>query len=79
MAGKFHRDMLIAACGQGKKGEVQKVMNQIHDYMDMHHNRFGYIITEKELVMFRRRDEGGGWGRIDFSPKPIKIQAPKGV
>ena len=34
--------------------------------MDMHHNRYGYVITETELVMFRRREKR--WGLLDFSP-----------
>lgn len=59
---------------------AQHALNQIHDYMDMHHNRFGYIITETELVMFCRREAGKtgqAWGRLDYS-EPIPIQAPKG-
>ena len=62
--GKFRHRMLVER-SEGKNDELQKVMNQIHDYMDMHHCRFGYILTETELIMFRRRE--GGWGHIDFS------------
>jgi len=57
--------------------EGAKVMNQIHDYMDMHHNRYGYIITQKELIMFRRRDTPPGtWGQVDYSPS-IPISSTK--
>ena len=41
--------------------------------MDMHHNRFGYIITETELLMFRRRNENT-LGQLYFSPA-IKFSA----
>jgi hypothetical protein len=71
MNGKFKHKMLvdILAAKVGKCfTEGQKVMNQIHDYMDMHSNRFGYIITETEVVMCRRRDEDQKWGQMDFSP-----------
>jgi hypothetical protein len=63
MHSKFNRKMLIRAIDPGTapkdqvKTEVQKVMNQIHDYQDMHNCRFGYIITETQLVVFRWRDE----------------------
>lgn len=52
-----------------KNAEVQKVLNQIHFYMDMHEARYGYVITDQELICFRRRDEG--WGELDVGP-PIR-------
>lgn len=77
MAGKFNWQMLQRAYEGDQQAEPQKVLNQIHDYMDMHHNRFGYIITEVELIMFRRREEGNKWGQLDFSPS-IPIQPEQG-
>lgn len=77
MTGKFNEEMLKKALKGKNLAEPQKVLNQIHDYMDMHHNRFGYIITEKEIVMFRRRDHQERWAQVDFSPA-IPIHAPEG-
>lgn len=77
MAGKFNHNMLVKVCVRETRAEPRKVMNQIHDYMDMHNNRFGYIITETELVVFRRRAKREMWGHVDFSPS-IPIQAPEG-
>jgi hypothetical protein len=74
MVGKFNHQMLVGLSKGKRRAEAQKVMNQIHDYMDMHNNRFGYIITETEVVMFQRREgeEGSGdeqkWGQLDYSP-----------
>jgi hypothetical protein len=67
LARQFNQQMLLRAITTlGHHAEVQKVINQIHDHMDMHHNRYGYVITETELVMFRRREKR--WGLLDFSP-----------
>jgi hypothetical protein len=46
--------------------EAQKVINQIHDYMDFSESRYGYVVNDEELIFFRRR--GTGWGHIDVSP-----------
>jgi len=46
--------------------EVGKVVTQIHDYMDRHEARYGYIVNDEELIFFRRR--GTGWGHMDISP-----------
>ena len=73
--GKF-RYRMLAERAQANNDELQNVMNQIHDYMDMHHCRFGYILTEIELIMFRRRDENEKWGFMDFS-RPIPRNAPE--
>jgi hypothetical protein len=57
---------------------ANRVVDQIHDYMDMHHNRYGYIISHNELIMFRRRDASvEKWGQLDFSPS-IPITTKKG-
>jgi hypothetical protein len=53
----------------GGKAEAQKVINQIHDYMDMHSARYGYVVSDEELIFFRRRETG--WGHIDIAP-PIR-------
>jgi len=84
MSAKFTHAMLVNGCS-GVRGndrnQSQLVMNQIHDYMDMHHNLFGYIITDTELIMFRRRndliDKDGRWGKVEYSPR-IPVQAKKG-
>jgi hypothetical protein len=71
MNGKFQsrmlRDIVEKKPNTSSWVEGQKVMNQIHDYLDMHGNRYGYIITETELVMVRRRDEerSSRWGQMD--------------
>jgi len=46
--------------------EVEKVLTQIHDYMDRHEARYGYLVNDEELIFFRRR--GTGWGHMDISP-----------
>lgn len=46
--------------------EIEKVLTQIHDYMDRHEARYGYIVNDEELIFFRRR--GTGWGHMDISP-----------
>ena len=45
--------------------EVEKVLTQIHDYMDRHEARYGYVVNDEELIFFRRR--GTGWGHMDIS------------
>jgi hypothetical protein len=49
--------------------EAKHVLSQIHDYMDRHGARYGYIVTDEELIFFRRR--GTGWGHLDIS-SPIR-------
>lgn len=51
------------------ENECQKVINQIHNYMDAHEARYGYIVTDHELIFFRRRGEQlpSGWGHLDIS------------
>ena len=69
--------MLNAANEEGQGTEAQKVLNQIHDYMDMHHDRFGYVITETEVIMFKRREENELWGQLNLSPA-IPLHGPVG-
>jgi hypothetical protein len=83
MANKFtysHLKEGIDGNGKAKfSAEGNKVMNQIHDYVDMHHNRFGYVITQQDLIMLRRRDEPPGkWGQIDYSHS-IPVSSEKGT
>jgi len=47
------------------QAEAQKVINQIHHYMDMHGARYGYVVNDQELIFFRRR--GTGWGHMEIS------------
>lgn len=74
LAGKFYHQMLTERTRRTDE-ELQFVMNQIHDYMDMNHCRFGYILTETELIMFRRRCGPEKWGLMDYS-QPIPLNAP---
>lgn len=46
--------------------QAQRVITQIHDYMDRHGSRYGYVVNDEELIFFRRR--GTGWGHIDVGP-----------
>jgi hypothetical protein len=73
---KFKHSMLIKKPGLELLKEAKKVVFQIHDYMDMHHNRFGYVIGNNELIMFRRRDSPAkAWGQLDFSdPIPLNTE-----
>jgi hypothetical protein len=74
---KFNWDMLNTAAQNPEADwkEPQKVLNQIHDYMDMHNDKYGYIITETELIFFRR--VGSDWGHVEYSPR-IPLQAERG-
>jgi hypothetical protein len=45
---------------------IRNVLSQIHGYMDRHEARYGYIITNEELICFRR--SGKNWGKLDISP-----------
>ena len=47
--------------------EVKKVLTQVHDYMDRHEARYGYLVNDEELIFFRRR--GTGWGHMDIGPE----------
>ena len=44
--------------------EFNQVLSQINFYMIQHHARYGYILTDRELVAIRRRD---GVGNLDLS------------
>ena len=67
---KIHREMLppngIYYLEKKYKNEAQKVLDQIHAYMDSRETRYGYIINDKELIFLRRC--GTGWGHLDISP-----------
>jgi len=68
MAGKLPPGCFERVCHRGGETimEVIWACNQIHDYMDMHHCRYGYVLTEAGGYMFRRR-EGGLWSHVDYS------------
>src|SRR5579859_7911138 len=54
--------------------EAEKVLSQIHGYMDSHEARYGYIVTNEELICFRRR--AGKWGQLDISKAiPHNVEA----
>ena len=72
MSGKFgsrfippNGDLYIQRTGLT---EARKVLSQIHCYMDRSEARYGYIVTDEELIFLRRR--GAGWGQLDVS-RPI--------
>ena len=48
------------------EAEVVKILGQIHDYMDRHEARYGYLVNDEELIFFKRR--GTGWGHMNISP-----------
>ena len=81
MAEKFQRKMLIPKIVTGSPNwlaDAQNVVYQIHDYMDMHNARYGYIITHDELIMFRRRESLQEiWGQLDFS-EAVPLRAERG-
>lgn len=79
MTPKFHHSMLLPSDQGRYNREGKKVVDQIHDYMDMHHNRYGYVITHTELIMFRRRDSPKEvWGQMDFS-RSIPVSTERGT
>ena len=81
MAGKLRPGCFEKAAGANGvvTKEVQWCCNQIHDYMDMHHCRYGYVCTEAGGYMFRRRG-GGKWGRVDYSPFiPLRSSNARGL
>ena len=39
--------------------EFKQVLSQVNFYMKQHHARYGYILTDRELVAIRRRDRAG--------------------
>jgi len=49
-----------------KNVEALKALSQIHGYMDQHEARYGYIVTDQELICFRRSDTG--WGHLEVGP-----------
>lgn len=67
---KIRRNMLPPDGEKYEQGvyhkEAQRVLSQIHGYMDRHEARYGYIVNNEELIFVRRRDTG--WGQIDISP-----------
>jgi hypothetical protein len=76
LSSKFQHEMLRPGTGGTFPKGAQYLVNKIHDYMDIHNDRYGYIITETELTMFRRR-ECMKWGQLDYSPA-IPISAERG-
>lgn len=39
--------------------EYRQALGQVDFYMDQHDTRYGYILTDQELVAFRRIDDSG--------------------
>jgi len=48
-----------------KNAQAHKVLSQVHGYMDQHEARYGYILTERELICLRRKDTG--WGQLEIA------------
>jgi hypothetical protein len=60
--------------------EARKILTQVHGYMDMHEARYGYIVSDEELIFLRRRP--GKWGQLDISPAirhNVKPDRPSGT
>lgn len=39
--------------------EFRQVLSQVNFYMKQHHARYGFVLTDRELVVFRRTDRNG--------------------
>ncbi|KAH1863774.1 hypothetical protein KXX01_002399 [Aspergillus fumigatus] len=39
--------------------EYRQALSQVNFYMKQHRSRYGFILTDRELVVFRRRDNNG--------------------
>jgi len=73
-------EYLSPITAQKSNTESIKVLSQIHDYMDQHEARYGYIVNNEELIFFQRR--GTGWGHVDISPAighKVQAQWQKGI
>lgn len=56
----------------GRRKEFKQALSQVNWYMKQHHTRYGYILTDRELVAIRRLDREG---RIELSaPIPWNAQ-----
>lgn len=62
---------------KGKNIEARKVLSQLNCYMDRHEARYGYILTDQELICVRRRESG--WGHLDVAPPVAHIAVPNAV
>ena len=45
--------------------ETMKIVRQIHDYMERHDARYGYLASDEGLIFLERRETG--WGHLDIS------------
>ena len=61
---------------QDTEEEIPVPVVQLYRCMEMNHNRFGYLMNETELVMFRRRVDGDRMC-LDVSP-PVFIHYSEG-
>ncbi|KAH1347497.1 hypothetical protein LV164_007205 [Aspergillus fumigatus] len=43
----------------GYRAEYRQALSQVNFYMKQHRSRYGFILTDRELVVFRRRDNNG--------------------
>ncbi|EEH19632.2 hypothetical protein PABG_01891 [Paracoccidioides brasiliensis Pb03] len=43
----------------GIRNECRQVLSQVHWYMRQHNSRHGFLLTDRELVIFRRADDNG--------------------
>jgi hypothetical protein len=58
--------------------EFKQALSQVNFYMQQHHARYGYILTDRELVAIRRRDRAGNldlslripWSRQGTAQQP---------
>ncbi|CAI7662363.1 unnamed protein product [Penicillium glandicola] len=43
----------------GVRTEYRQALSQVNWYMKQHHSRYGFILTDQQLVAFRRLDDNG--------------------
>ncbi|KKK16422.1 hypothetical protein ARAM_006372 [Aspergillus rambellii] len=43
----------------GARVEYRQALSQVNWYMRQHHSRYGFLLTDRELVVFRRLDNNG--------------------
>lgn len=49
----------------GMRVEYRQALSQVNWYMKQHHSRYGFLLTDRELVVFRRSDNNGN---LDIAP-----------
>lgn len=55
----------------GYRTEYRQALSQVNWYMKQHHSRYGFLLTDQELVVLRRLDSHGN---LELAP-PIPFTA----